>query len=172
MSGLELNKIAAAVLLAGIIAMVTGFVTSILYKPETELEKRGYTIEVVEAPAAGGEAAEEAGPIEIAEFMATADVAAGEAFSKKCTACHSFDQGGPNKVGPGLWAVSGADIASHAGYAYSDGLMAIEGNWTEQKLSEFLENPKKWAPGTKMVYRGIKKPQDRANMIAYLNSLK
>ncbi len=169
---MELNKIAASVLLAGIIAMVAGFVTNLMYHPELELEKRGYSIEVAEEAESGGVAEADAAPIVIADLMAAADVAAGEAYSKKCTACHSFDAGGANKVGPALHGVVGRALASHAGYAYSDGLKAKGGQWTEQNLSEFLTKPKKWAPGTKMVYAGIKKPTDRANLIAYLKTLK
>ena len=168
---MELNKIAASILLAGIIAMVAGFVTDMLYHPETELEKRGYSIEVAEVSATGAPVEEKA-PVEIAEFLATADIEAGKIFSKKCTACHSFDKGGPNKVGPALYGVSGRPLASLGGYAYSDALKSKGGVWSEQNMSEFLTKPKKWAKGTKMVYAGIKKPQDRANLIAYLNSLK
>ncbi len=168
---MEMNKIAASILLAGIIAMVAGFVTNILYHPETELDKRGYSIEVVEASPDGAPVVE-AAPIAIAEFMGTADVAAGQTFSKKCTACHSFDAGGAHKVGPALHGVAGRALASAAGYAYSDALKAHGGAWTDQNLSEFLTKPKKFAKGTKMVYAGIKKPQQRANLIAYLKSLR
>lgn len=168
---MEMNKIAASILLAGIIAMVAGFVTNILYHPQTELEKRGYSIEVVEADPSGAPV-EEAAPVQIAEFMAAADVEAGKVFSKKCTACHSFEAGGPHKVGPALHGISGRALAAASGYAYSDALKAKGGAWTDQNLSEFLKKPKKWAKGTKMVYAGIKKPEQRANLIAYLKTLK
>ena len=168
---MELNKIAAALLLAGIIAMVAGFVTDRLYHPQTELEKRGYSIEVAEVSPTGAPVAE-AAPVEIAEFMAAADIEAGKIFSKKCTACHSFEKGGPNKVGPALYGVSGRPLASLGSYAYSDALKTKGGAWDDQNLSEFLKKPKKWAKGTKMVYAGIKKPEQRANLIAYLNTLK
>ncbi|MDG1288067.1 MAG: cytochrome c family protein [Rickettsiales bacterium] len=168
---MEMNKIAASILLAGIIAMVAGFVTDLMYHPVTDLEKRGYSIEVVETAGAGTVAAD-AAPVDIHPFLAAADLEAGKVFSKKCTACHSFDAGGAHKVGPALYGVFNRDIASSAGYAYSDALQAVPGKWTAQNVSEFLTKPKKFAKGTKMVYAGIKKPEQRANLIAYLQSLK
>ncbi len=161
---------AAAVLVAGLIAMIAGKVTGLLYHPVTELEERGYEIEVAEGAGDGGEA-QDTGPVQIAAFMADGDVAKGESLLKKCTTCHTFEQGGANRVGPNLWGILNRPIASHGGFAYSDALNAIEGNWTYQKLSEFLEKPKDFAPGTKMAFIGLKKPEDRADMIAYLRTL-
>lgn len=172
MDGLELNKIAAAVLLAGIIVMVSGKVAGILYHGGghghgAEME-RGYTI-------AGAEEGitttgpVEAGPVDIALFLAKADVAKGEAITKACLTCHSFEKGGPNKVGPNLYGIVGAKMAHSAGFAYSKALAEKGGQWDFQSLSEFLTKPAKYLPGTKMAYAGIKDDQQRADLIAWLN---
>ncbi len=175
MSGFELNKIAAAVLLAGIIAILVSFVADALYQPELEPKKRGYEIAGADAFVAGSGSSttkqKADKPVDILQFMANADAQAGAKLTKKCMACHSFDQGGGHKVGPNLYGVLGRDIASASGYAYSDALKAIGGKWDYQKLSEFLHKPKKFAKGTKMVFAGIKKPQQRADLIMYLRSL-
>lgn len=171
-SGLEFNKLAASVLVAGIIAMTTGYVTNALYKPEVNPEKRGFQIEVAENADAGGAAeTKDEGPVNILAYMSAADAAAGEGLVKKCTACHGFDKGGAHKIGPNLYGILGRDIASASGFAYSDGLKSLPGNWGFQQLSEFLTKPKDYAPGTKMVFAGLKKPEQRANLIAYLRSL-
>ncbi len=177
----EMNKIAGAVLLAGVVAMVAGIGSEILYHgsaahPGHAEVKRGYTIEGAETAGAGaeGEAPKEWVPEDIAPFMAKADVAAGEAQIKKCTACHTFDNGGRNGVGPNQWAIYGSDFAHKTDFAYSDALKALHGKkkWGEQELSAFLEAPRKYIPGNKMSFAGIKNPQDRANLIAYLKTLK
>jgi len=176
-NGLEMNKIAAAILLAGIIAMVSGITAETLYggggHGHGEEPKRGYTIAGAEAEGgAEGTAVAEEGPVDITSFLAKADVKAGEALLKRCTSCHTFDKGGKNGVGPNQWALIGRGIASHEGFAYSDALKAhADKRWGFQELSEFLANPKKFAPGNKMAFAGLKKPEDRANLIAYLNTL-
>jgi cytochrome c len=91
--------------------------------------------------------------------------------AKKCAACHDFEQGGPNKIGPALWGVLGRDIASHEGFAYSDALASKEGAWDYESLNAFVTNPKEWAPGTKMAFAGLSKAEDRANVVLYLRSL-
>lgn len=178
-NGLELNKIVAAVLLAGIIAMVAGLVTEGLYESGEghhgkEEAKRGYMIEGAEtadANAAGAPAAEEA-PVDIMPLLTSADLAAGQAQLKKCTACHTFDKGGKDGVGPNQWGLVGSHFAHKDGYAYSPALAGMKDKeWDFQELSDFLANPKKSAPGNKMAFAGIKNPQDRANLIAYINTL-
>ena len=170
MDGMELNKIAAAVLVAGIIAMVAGKVAGVLYDGGHghEEAKRGYTIEGADEGVTTA-AAVETGPIDIALFLATADAAKGEALHKACLTCHSFEKGGPAKVGPNLYGIVGAKMAHMEGFAYSKAITEKGGDWDFQSLSEFLAKPAKYLPGTKMAYAGIKDDQQRANLIAWLN---
>ncbi len=179
-SGLEMNKIAAAIVLAGIVAMVAGLGSEVLYRGGLEHgkhgeEKRGYSIAgVEEAHAADGTspAAAPAQPVDIKPFLAKADVAAGKDQLKKCTSCHTFDKGGKNGVGPNQWGLLGSHFGHKEDFAYS---AAIQGkkdkSWNFQELSNFLLAPQQDVPGTKMAFAGVKNPQDRANLIAYLNTL-
>lgn len=118
--------------------------------------------------AAGGEAAAEEGP-DFATIFAAADAAAGEKVFGKCKACHKVDGG--DGTGPHLNGVVGRAVASVAGFGYSDGVKGLGGNWDPERLNEFLTSPKAYAPGTKMSFAGLPKPEDRANVIAYLQSL-
>ncbi|HET8727289.1 MAG TPA: cytochrome c family protein [Alphaproteobacteria bacterium] len=167
---MELNKIFAAVLVAGIIAMVTGFVAEQLVAP-VELEEDAYPVAAAEGDAPTEEApAEEALP-DIGTLLANADPAAGEAQTRACQACHSFEQGGANKVGPNLWGVVGAPVASHEGFNYSGAMTEHGGEWTYEELNGFLHAPRDWIPGTAMSYAGLKNDEDRADLIAYLSTL-
>src|SRR3546814_5547 len=127
----------------------------------------GYPIEGVEPE--GGEGAE-AGP-SIATLLASADPAKGEAVFKKCVACHTVNQGGANGIGPSLYAVVGEEIGTgKAGFAFSDALKSKGGTWTFEALDQWLTSPRKFAPGTKMTFAGLGNPEDRANIIAYMNA--
>lgn len=171
MDSFEFNKIAGAVL--GTLLLVLGLsnLSGILYHAEKP-EKPGYAIEVAEAAApAGGDAAAAAPAKPIAELLASADATRGQAGAKPCMACHSFEKGGPNKVGPDLWEVVERPVASHEGFAYSDALKAKGGNWTYDELNHFIANPKGYVAGTKMGFAGIKDDAKRADVIAYLRSL-
>jgi len=166
---LEINKIVAAVLTAGVVAMGSGFVAEVLF-PHERHEEPVYRIAAAteEAPQGTSEAA--APSLEpVAPLMAAADPAAGEGIAKKCASCHSFDKGGPNKIGPHLWDVLGRPIASAEGFSYSDALQALSGQtWTYEKLNAFIAKPKDFAPGTKMGFAGLKNVKDRAAVLAYL----
>ncbi|HSX74339.1 MAG TPA: cytochrome c family protein [Shinella sp.] len=138
-------------------------------------EKEGFTIVAEET---GGEAAgggEAAAAVPIATLLASADAGAGETVFKKCASCHTSEKGGPNKVGPGLWDVVNRPVASHEGFSYSAGMTTFsEGHkvvWDYDHLSFFLEAPKKHVPGTAMGFAGLKKDDERANLIAYLRTL-
>ncbi len=167
----EFNKIAAAVLLAGIVAMFSGFIARELFHIERP-EEMAYTIATAEG--GGHEAVEpEAVVIEsVLPLLASADVAKGEALFKTCSTCHTNDKGGANKVGPNLWDIVGREHAAHEGFNYSDALKAFAGQpWSYEELNHFLFKPKDYAPGTKMSFAGMKKVGDRADIIAYLRTL-
>lgn len=157
------NTIAGWVLFAGIVALGASIVSSEVFnshRPET----MGFPIEGVAAESEGGEAAK---PIEF--YLASADPAKGEQVFKKCSACHNVDQGGANALGPNLWGVVGKPHGAHPGFAFTDALKSVPGNWDFKALDAWLANPKKYAPGTKMTFAGLGNPEDRANVIAYLN---
>ncbi|MEP6355603.1 MAG: cytochrome c family protein [Hyphomicrobiales bacterium] len=166
----DFNTIAMGFLFTIFIALGVSFLSELVFHVEKP-EKPGYIIEVAEAEGAAGteeEAVELIGPL-----LASADVGAGEKLVKRCTACHSFEKGGANKVGPYLYDVVGRDIAGVSDFGYS-GSMAEYGagkKWTYDELDGFLEKPSKWIKGTAMGFGGLKKIEARANLIAYMRTL-
>lgn len=166
---MESNKIAASVLLAGVIAMTAGLVANILIHPH-KLTESVYKVEGVAQPQTAAAPA----PVElppVSPLLAAADVKAGEAQSKKCAACHTFTQGGPNRVGPNLWNIVGAKRGHAEGFAYSNVIKEKPGPWNYEELSAFIASPRAYAPGTKMAFAGLPKIEDRAALIAYLRTL-
>ncbi len=159
------NTIAGWVLFAGIVALGASILTGEIFHSERP-ETMGYPIEGVEAE--GGAAAEAEKPI--AFYLQTADAAKGEAVFKKCAACHNADPGGANALGPALFGTMGKPLAHHPAFAYSDALKGVGGTWDWDKMSTWLSNPKKFAPGTKMTFAGLSNPQDRADIMLFLNS--
>ena len=166
MDELRLNKLFAAFLFAALLLMA-GIKISDILVPRQELAQNSYVIEVAETTAAAA-APVETGPEPILAMLAAADLGAGEKLSKKCTACHVFDAGGKNKVGPALWNIVNRPMAAADGYAYSNALAGFGGNWDYQSLNAFLAKPKVYISGTKMNFGGLKKPKDRANLIAWM----
>ncbi|HEX8583450.1 MAG TPA: cytochrome c family protein [Allosphingosinicella sp.] len=161
------NTIAGWVLGAGIVALGASIVTAEMFHSERP-EKMGYPIEgvVLEGEGGGGEAEQP-----VTALLAGADAAKGEGVFKKCTACHTVAKGGPNGTGPNLWGILGAPIGKHAaGFAYSPALSGKGGNWEWESMSQWLKSPKDFAPGTKMTFAGLGKVEDRANLLAYLNT--
>ena len=125
----------------------------------------GYEIEVASADE-GGEQAEAEPEVAFEEVYVNASAESGEGLWRACASCHKLD--GSNGTGPHLDGVVGRGKHSVDGYAYSDALMSQDGEWSPENISAFLENPKEYAPGTKMAYRGMEDVEDRANLIAYL----
>ncbi|HZB92312.1 MAG TPA: cytochrome c family protein [Stellaceae bacterium] len=172
MSSFEWNKIIGAVLASMILAMVSGIIASNLVKP-TIPAKPAYV--VAGAPEAPTQAAAPAqtGPDPIAPLLAKADADAGKSKTKVCQVCHTFDKGGPNRIGPNLYSVLGEPIAEgRNGYQFSAALSKHKGEkWTVDSLNHWLWNPQSFAQGTKMTFAGLPKAQDRADVVAYLNTL-
>jgi cytochrome c len=167
MGGMESNKILAAVLVAGILAMFGGFIAKQMVHPH-KLSENAYNIEVVEA---AGPGSAKPMPQPILAMLASADAAKGEKIAKACAACHTFNKGGPAGVGPNLYGVIGGPKDHMPGFAYSGALLEVGGTtWTYHELNKFLWKPKAYAKDTKMSYAGLKKPEDRAALIAWLRT--
>lgn len=169
MDSFEWNKIFGGIL-AGLVAVLGASIVSDLMFARHLPEKPGYVVAgVEEAPAEGAGAAEAEKPA--AFFLASADVARGEAQFKKCAACHNAAPGGANGTGPNLHGIVGASIAAKPGFNYSDALKSKGGErWTFDNMWLWLKSPKAYAPGNKMSFAGISKPEDRAAVIAWLNT--
>ncbi len=165
MDNLEFNKIAAAALIALLLAMVVSLVGDALVSPK-KLDKNVYEIEVAESTTA--DAANKEVEPDIKTLLASADVEKGKKTFKKCVQCHSIEKGGAHKIGPNLWNIVMGDGGSKTGFLYSNAAKGMKVKWTYENLNQFLKKPMKFMPGTKMSFVGLKKPQDRANVIAYL----
>ncbi|MEJ8570863.1 cytochrome c family protein [Microbaculum marinum] len=174
MDSFEFNKFAGAILFTLLVTLGVGILAEELFTPH-EPEQPGYEVAVAEEGAPGEAEAESEEVVDLPTLLASADITAGEAVTKKCQACHTFEEGGANKVGPHLWDVVGRTIASVPDFAYSDAMkehVNAEGSdWTYENLSHFLANPKQFMPGTKMAFAGLRKPEERANLLAYLQTL-
>ena len=170
----ELNKIIGAVLFSILVILGLNIVSDIVFEVETP-EKPGYLVEVESAAEGDDHAAAADEPTSEGEalgvLLASGDAERGLKVVKKCAACHSFDDGGPNKVGPNLYGIVGREIGSVSGFAYSSAMQETGGTWSYENLVAFLTKPKDFVPGTTMGFAGLKKPNQIADLIAYLRTV-
>ncbi len=169
MNSFELNKILGAILGTCLGVLSINIAAGAIFAPGKPA-KPGYEIAVPEQKP-GATPAEQEQPQPIEQLLANADVGRGETSAKKCVACHTFNKGGPTRVGPNLWGIIGRAKAAEAGANYSAALKAKGGSWTIEELNQFVANPKAFLPGTNMTFAGIARASERADLIAYLNSL-
>ena len=173
MSSFEWNKIIASILTAMIIAMASGILAGQLVRPKP-LEKAVYlpagTEQAATAPTQQGAAA---GPEPIGPLLAKADSKRGEQLVKVCIQCHTFNNGGANKIGPNLWDITEENMAAVPNYQFSAAMEAHKNEkWDPDKLNQWLWRPQSLIKGTKMTFAGMPKAEDRADVIAYLETLK
>ncbi|MFK7867334.1 MAG: cytochrome c family protein [Alphaproteobacteria bacterium] len=163
------NKVAGAVLISLLVVMLIGYGADAIYTIDRTAD--AYPIEVAENDA-GVETAEAVVEVipPIADLLVLASIDDGAKVVKKCAACHEFTKDGNNKVGPVLWNIVGSNIAAVDGFQYSSALTALDGVWDYEALNLFLLNPKQYASGTKMSFAGLRKPKDRAAIIAYMRA--
>lgn len=168
---IEANKVAGALLSTLLVVMGLQMVSGIVFtshKPAVP----GFDLPSADPAAAGGAAPAAAEDPPIVERLAKADPAKGEKATAACKACHTFEKGGANKVGPHLYDVYERNEGSVAGFAYSAALKArTDKKWDADGLDHFLKNPKAYVPGTAMSFAGISNAQTRADVVAYLNTL-
>ena len=170
MDSFEFNKIAGAVLATGLSLVALNITAEAIFAPHHPA-KPGFEIDVKPQAAAPGADAKAAPDEPIEKLLASATIDRGQSAAKACSACHNFQKGGPNGIGPNLFGVVGRARASEPDFAYSDAMKAKGGEWAIEDLNKFLISPKEFVPGTKMNFPGFARGSQRADVIAYLNSL-
>lgn len=171
----DLNRFAAAFLGTILFVIVLIVIGNFIFEVD-ELERNAFGEIETTAPEALAETGAESGPkagdtVSLAALLAQGSVEAGQRMAKRCTACHTFEKGGRNGIGPNLWGVLGSPRAATGDFKYSRALADLGGDWGYAELEAFLERPKSAVPGTKMSFAGIKDAQDRASLILYLRSV-
>ncbi len=170
MDSFEFNKVAGAILGTCLFTLALNITAGAIFAPQKPA-KPGYDIAVA-APTSAEDPGAPAAPAEpIEALLAKASVEKGETSAKKCAACHTFDKGGANRVGPNLWGVVGRPRASEAGFNYSAAMKGKPGTWTFDELNKFLAGPQKYVPGTAMSFAGLPRDSERADVIDYLHTL-
>ena len=163
-----MNKIIVSIALAVILVLGINKITDVIFYVEKP-EKSAYQVASITtvASTASAETSSETG--NIMAIFASTSAAEGAKVFKKCAACHSINEGGSNKIGPALWGVLGRSAGSVPDYKYSKAMTSYGKNWSFEEMNGFLIKPKDWIKGTKMSFAGLKKAEDRAAVILYMN---
>jgi cytochrome c len=167
MNSFELNKILGAILGTCLIVLALNIGASAIFAPEKPA-KPGYAIAAKETGDHKPEAAAKEEPIAVR--LASASAEKGQQVAKQCQSCHTFEKGGPNRVGPNLWNVVGSERGEGRGFNFSAGMKSKGGKWSFDELDKFLASPRAYIPGTAMTFAGISNPQQRADVIGYLRT--
>jgi len=172
MNSFEMNKILGAILTTCLCVVALNIASGAIFSPP-ELAKPGYEIAVPDkAPADHGQQPPQPDAVPLDQLLAKADLERGQSSAQKCAACHTFNKGGPNGLGPNLWGIMGRARGSVAGFNYSPAMKAAGGQWSVPELVDFVANPAMKVPGTFMaIFGGIPRAQERADLMAYLNTL-
>ncbi|MEM7301274.1 MAG: cytochrome c family protein [Pseudomonadota bacterium] len=174
MDSFEWNKVFGAVLGVIFLVLSVSFLSEMIFDSHSP-EKPGYIIEVAEAATGAAGGGEKSGPVveDVSPLLASMDISDGQKVAKKCAACHTFEKGGKNKVGPALYGIVDRTIGADGEFNYSTALKAYGADkvWSYAELNGFLFKPKTHIKGTSMGFAGLKKTKDRAAIIAYLRTL-
>ena len=166
MDSFEINKIIAALLVVFIVIFGIGKISDIIFYVEKPVTS-AYKVEVSTATDIQSSSTEQS--IDIKTLLAMGNVDHGKSVFKKCSACHSINKGGKNKIGPALYNILGRNVATLDNYKYSKALIAFGKSWTFEEMNSFLIKPQSYIKGTKMAFAGLKKEKDRASVILYMN---
>ena len=181
MTTFELNKIAGAILFAGLIAMIASIVSKGIFEPHHSGDEHTWHAAshypIVSESLKNKQVILDETPnnnnseVLFSELLSRANPVSGKKIFKKCSACHSVTEGGPNKVGPNIWNIVGKKVASNDGFGYSEAMIELGGVWDIDSLESFISDPKGYLPGTKMSFSGIKKSGKRSDLVKYLISI-
>ena len=169
MDSFELNKLIAAVLMVALLVIGLGKLSDLVFKVEKP-EIEGFKVEITEATnEPSDEKVKETKEVDISSLMKLANLEHGEKVFKKCSACHSINKGGGNKIGPALYSVIGRKAGVISDYKYSKAMIAYGKNWSFKEMNAYLIKPQAYIKGTKMAFAGLRKEKDRASVILYMN---